>query len=366
MDNPLSQWDNNKIMPRKRIILTTRADVFSNARVPVSTGWLLGDCMEFRGKQDLWTRQRPELLQALREQAIIQSAESSNRIEGVTIAANRLRPVVLDRAAPADRPEEELAGYRRALDWIFSRRATVRMQPRTLLHLHRLCQQGVSDAGVFKARDNEIIEITKTGQRLVRFRPTRAADTPGAAKQMCDSYNSAIESHLAPPLLLVASAIFDFLCIHPFRDGNGRVSRLLTTFLLEQQGFIVGRFVSLERLIEQSKEEYYQVLKQCSAKWETGENLIVPWWNYFLGIVRRGYVEFSEKMQRRSGPAAAKSDLVKDAVSRMTGSFNLAQIQAQVPGVSGAMVKKVLLELKRANQLKLSGRGRGALWEHAE
>ena len=231
--------------------------------IPVGTGWLLGACMEARGKQDLWLRQKPEVLEVLREQAIIQSVESSNRIEGVTIPADRLRPVVLGKDKPRDRSEEELAGYRRALDWIFSRKRQVSVTPKVIQRLHAFAQGGFSgDAGEWKARDNEFIEILPNGERKIRFVPTSAKDTPDIMDALCRNYREACEDQRVPPLLIVATFVIDLLCIHPFRDGNGRVSRLSTTLLLQSHGFQVARYISLERLVEQSKEEYYRVLAE--------------------------------------------------------------------------------------------------------
>ena len=347
-------------MGKARIYLTLTGDPFAQARLPVSTGWLLAECMEYRGRQDLWIGRSPELLKALRQQAIVQSVESSNRIEGVTVAANRLRPIVLGKSKPKDRPEEELAGYRNALDWIFNRRASIPIDARTILHLHSLCQAGAGDAGKFKMRDNEIIEFNPAGERVVRFRPTSAKDTPRSIDELLAAYQAMRDSESAPPLLLIATTIFDFLCIHPFRDGNGRVSRLLTTLLLQQHGFVVARYVSLERLIEESRHDYYHVLKQCSDGWAEGNNQILPWWNYFLSIIRRAFAEFADQVDH-AGAGAGKSELVAKSAMAMIGPFTLAEMQAQLPGVSLSLIKKVLLDLKNQKRLKLSGRG--ARWQ---
>ena len=169
-------------------MLSLRIENFRKTSFPVGTAWLLGECMEAKGKQDLWTQQRPEVLAALRERAIIQSAESSNRIEGVTVARERLAPIILGRSKPRDRSEEELAGYRKALDWIFSRKFAVAMESEVIQHFHALAQGGFSgDAGKWKERDNEIIEFLPNGERIVRFTPTSAKDTPGAIRELCEN-----------------------------------------------------------------------------------------------------------------------------------------------------------------------------------
>ena len=331
--------------------------------IPVSTAWLLGSCMEARGKQDLWMRQKPEVLEVLREQAIIQSVESSNRIEGVTIPADRLRPVVLGKVKPRDRSEEELAGYRQALDWIFSRKRKVSVIPGVIQRLHAFAQGGFSgDAGDWKQRDNEIIEILPNGERKIRFVATSAKDTPKTMDGLCRNYREACEDQRIPPLLIVATFVFDLLCIHPFRDGNGRVSRLAATLLLQAHGFQVPRYVSLERLVEQSKEEYYAVLAECSQGWHAGRNDLIPWLNYFLSVLRHAYKEFERQVESTKA-RPAKSDLVRQTILAQVEQFTLGDLAAQLPSASTQLIKKILAELKKQGKIRLVGRGRGARWE---
>ncbi|MBI4777146.1 MAG: Fic family protein [Deltaproteobacteria bacterium] len=308
-------------------------------------------------------RQKPEVLDVLREQAIIQSVESSNRIEGVTIPADRLRPVVLGKAKPRDRSEEELAGYRQALDWIFSRKRKVSVMPAVIQRLHALAQGGFSgDAGEWKKRDNEIIEILPNGERKIRFVPTHAKDTPKTMEALCRNYREACDDQLVPPLFIVATFVFDLLCIHPFRDGNGRVSRLATTLLLESHGFQVARYVSLERLVEQSKEEYYGVLTECSQGWHEGKNGLLPWWNYFLSVLRVAYKELERQVESTEA-RPAKSDLVERTVLAQVEQFTLGDLAAQLPSASTQLIKKILAKLKKQGNVRLVGRGRGARWE---
>src|SRR5665648_387706 len=320
-------------------MLSLNPDALAELSIPVGTGWLLGACMEARGKQDLWIRQKPEVLAALREQAIIQSVESSNRIEGVTIAPARLRPVVLGNATPRDRSEEELASYRQALDWIFSRQRRVPLTPAVIQRLHALAQGGFSgDAGAWKQRDNE------------------------AVAALCLSYREIGDDQRLPPLLVVATFVLDLLCIHPFRDGNGRVSRLTATLLLQSSGFQVARYISLERIVEESKDQYYRALAECSEGWHEGRNAVVPWWNYFLDVLRRAYVEF--ELQMGSVEARpAKSDLVRRAVLAQVEQFTLGDLAAQVPVASPQLIKKVLAGMKHQGTVRLLSRGRGARWE---
>ncbi|HME06576.1 MAG TPA: Fic family protein, partial [Bryobacteraceae bacterium] len=342
-------------------MLTLDPNKLASLEIPIGTGWLLGACMEAHGKQDLWLKQKPEVLEVLREQAIIQSAESSNRIEGVTVASNRLRPLVIGRARPRDRSEEELDGYRAALEWIFLRERRVppvargraggrpptrgsapqssfAITPEVVRRLHALAQGGSSrdfggDAGEWKARDNEIAEILTTGERILRFVPVSAKETPVAVKMLCDRYRTACDEGRIPPLLIVATFVLDLLCIHPFRDGNGRVSRLTTSLLLQSHGFQVVRYISLERLIEESKEEYYRVLKRCSQGWHEGKNEIIPWWNYFLGTLRSAYKELERQIETAVA-RPAKRDLVRQKVLVQSEPFTLADMAAQLPVAS--------------------------------
>ena len=230
-------------------MLSFTSDKLAGISIPLSTVWLLGSCMEALGKQELWIRKKPEVLEVLRELAIIQSVESSNRIEGVTIKAERLRPVVLGKAKPRDRSEEELSGYRKALDWFFTRKNRIVVSAEVIKKLHYLAQGGVSiDAGKWKTKNNEIVELLPNGERRVRFIPASAEKTPEMLENLCRNYRKACEEEHIPILLVIATFILNLLCIHPFRDGNGRVSRLMTTLLLLENGFEVGRFVSLARV----------------------------------------------------------------------------------------------------------------------
>jgi Fic family protein len=226
-----------------------------------------------------------------------------------------------------------------------------------------MAQGGVSaDAGRWKTRDNEIIEFLPSGKRRVRFKAVTAKETPKAVQGLCDNYSAMGREERLSALLVAATFVFDFLCIHPFRDGNGRVSRLLTTLLLEQQGFVVGRYISLERLVEETKEDYYRVLARCSQGWHEGTNEIVPWWNYFSTVLKRAYQELEARVESASA-RPAKSDLVRQAVAAQVGAFTLADLRAQAPAASAALIKRVLGEMKKAGDVRLIGRGRGARWE---
>lgn len=281
-----------------RPMMSFRGGRLAGFSLPVSSVWLLTDIAEAKGRQELYTRQAPQILQGLRETALVQSVESSNRIEGVTVAPDRLVPLVLENARPRDRSEEEIRGYRRALDLIHTSAGELAITPELLQRLHELIQEGSGDAGQWKRVENEIIEHRKDAPPLVRFRPVLAADTPAAVEELCLSYRHTVGQGEAPSLVAVAALVFDFLCIHPFRDGNGRVSRLLTLLALYQHGYEVGRYISLERLIEESRADYYDVLRRSSERWHEGRHDLLPWLNYFLSTVKRSYRELEEQAGR--------------------------------------------------------------------
>lgn len=274
-------------------MMTFRSNL-ADLNLPLGTVWLLTDIAEAKGRQDLHTQRPPEALTALRENTLVQSVESSNRIEGVTVAPDRLRPLVLENARPRDRSEEEIQGYRRALELIHGQAPDLAITPDLLQRLHALIQEGSGDAGQWKRVDNEIIELREGAPPLVRFRPVGVAETPAAVEELCLLYRHAVNQSLAPPLVAVAALILDFLCIHPFRDGNGRISRLLTLLALYQYGYEVGRYVSLERIVEESQADYYEVLRVSSQGWHEGRHNPLPWLNYFLTTLKRAYRELEK------------------------------------------------------------------------
>jgi Fic family protein len=332
--------------------------------VPMSSVWLLNEIAEAKGKQELLTRQSPQLLKVLREKALIQSTESSNRIEGVTVAADRLRPLVLSKTKPRDRSEQEVRGYRHALSEIHTRHEKLPINTATLKRLHALCQSASGDAGQFKKLDNDIIEFRVGAAPIVRFRCVKANETPAAIDELCLLYQHALDQQNVTPLIAVAALVLDFLCIHPFRDGNGRVSRLLTLLALYQHGYEVGRYISLERLVEESKEDYYESLQRSSQRWHEGKHEFTPWLNFFLAVVRRGYTEFEQRAGQARSPRGAKAELVLNAIREQVGEFRLADIEHSCPGVGREWVRSLLADLKAAGEVSCHGKGPAARWRY--
>lgn len=333
-----------------------------NPKIPASAVWLLSDISEYKGKQELYTKQSPQVLQSLVEMALIESVESSNRIEGVTVDHDRLKPLIIGHSKPRDRSEEEIAGYRRALDWIHKNHAHLKINSETIQELHRLSRGESGDAGKLKEKDNDIIKKYSDGRVEVIFQPVSAKETPRFMKQLCLAYQYAGTQQKYPPLYAIACLILDFLCIHPFRDGNGRVARLLTLLALYQCGFQVGKYISIERVIEQSKETYYETLNRSSQHWHQAKHDIKPWLNYFLGVVLAGYKEFENRAGNAKAVRGAKTSIVESAIKSQIGDFGIADIQKECPGVSRPMIRVVLEKLRDKGLIKSTGTGRSAKW----
>jgi len=319
--------------------------------------------MEAKGQQRLWEQKKPEVLKALKDLAMIHSAESSNRIEGIEVDRQRLKPLVLGQTTPRSRPEEEVMGYRHALELIHAKHASLEISPRMIKKLHDLAQEGAGDAGLWKTKNNEIIEFDSKSQRSIRFVPVEAKKAAEYMKRLCATYNDEIKNTHLPSLILCALFILDFLCVHPFRDGNGRVSRLLNLLLLYHQDIHVGRYISLERVIEENKADYYAALKASSQGWHESKHDPLPWIHFFLSTLRLAYKELAKKVEITEGSGSGKGGIVETTVLNQMGTFTLGDIQVQCPNISSQMIKKVLSDLKKNKKLALMGRGRGAKWK---
>ncbi len=334
----------------------------SNVQIPGATTWYLADLGEFRGKQELYTHQAPQRLKTLLEHALIESAVSSNRLEGVEVDPGRVRKLL---ASPKplfrDRDEEEVRGYRDALRVIHEQGADLALTEETILLLHRLTRGQIWDAGCYKSRDSDIIERYADGRERIRFRTVPASETPQAMTNLLDEWRRCLDERWVHPLIAMAAFNLDFLCIHPFRDGNGRVSRLLLLLQCRRQGFEVGRYISLERLIEQEKERYYQTLEQSSQNWHESAHDPWPYVNFTLSMLKMAYQEFMERVGHIQAPRGAKTEMVLSALARLPREFTVAQLEQATPGVSREMLRHVLREQK-GKSIECIGRGPGAKW----
>jgi len=330
--------------------------------IPATVTWYLADIAEAKGKQDLYTNQSPQKLKALREHALIESAVSSNRIEGVEIDRKRVGTVIFGSPLLKDRNEEEIQGYRDALQWIHIENKTIHFNETAIKKLHKMSRGEIWDSGKYKETDSDIIERLPRGDTRVRFKTVSAENTNQAIKELISLYNKLMKMKVVHPLLTIAACNLDFLCIHPFRDGNGRVSRLLLLLQLYHAGYEIGRYVSLERLIEEHKERYYETLEISSQGWHEGKH--DPWLyiNFLLYILKKAYSEFNEQVKKIKSPKGAKTELVIEQIRKMNGEFTLSQLQSKCPDVSLDMVRKVLKDLQKLEKVVSKGRGVGARW----
>src|SRR5208337_1806572 len=330
--------------------------------VPTASSWYLADLGEARGKQELFTRQSPQKLKVLREHALIESAVSSNRIEGVVAEQARIATIVLGKAPLRDRDEEEIRGYRDALQQIHEQGARLPISERTLRQLHRLARAGMGDAGKYKQKDSDIIEKLPNGRQRVRFQTVAAAKTPAYMREMIRLWHDCLRQRQIHPLIAVAGMNLDFLCIHPFRDGNGRVSRLLLLLQCYHLGFEVSRYISLERVIEENKDRYYETLEQSSRGWHEGRHDPWPFINYILFILKTAYREFEDRVGQIASPRGAKTALVEAEIKAFAGDFTLTELGGACPGVSRDMVRRVLRDLQKAKAIACLGKGPGETW----
>jgi len=342
-------------------LLTSRLD-----SVPVLTSWYLADLGEARGKQELFTKQSPQKLKVLRDHALIESAISSNRIEGVTVDQSRVGTIIFGKAGLRDRDEEEVRGYRDALKLVHEQWGKLPISEDTILGLHNLSRANIGDAGQYKEKDGDIIEKYPDGRVRVRFKTVSAANVPESMRETISLWNAALRDHQVHPLIAMAAMNLDFLCIHPFRDGNGRVSRLLLLLASHHLGFEVGRYISLERVIEQNKERYYETLEQSSQGWHEGTHDPWPYINYILGALKTAYREFEQRVGEIASPRGSKTELLMGAIQRAGDNFRASDLQRECPGVSLDMIRRVLKDLRSLGRVECLGRGQHAEWRKSD
>lgn len=315
---------------------------------------------EFKGEQTLFIEAKADTLSQLVDIAKIQSIEASNKIEGIYTSDERLKALVKDSTRPRTRNEREIAGYRDVLNTIHENHDYIPPKPSIILQLHRDLYkfEGMDIGGRYKTSDNIIEEQDAEGNKSVRFRPMPAWETPEAIEKICQSYDEALNSENIDALIIIPMFVLDFLCVHPFNDGNGRISRLLTLLLLYKSGYIVGKYISIEKLIEQTKEIYYESLQLSSAGWHENKNDYEPFVKYMLGVIVAAYRDFSSRVSLLTTQGMSKPDRVKEIIRATLGPITKTEILAKCPDISQVTVQRALADLVDKGDIVKLGGGR--------
>lgn len=315
---------------------------------------------EFKGEQTLFIEAKADTLSQLVDIAKIQSIEASNKIEGIYTSDERLKALVKDSTRPRTRNEREIAGYRDVLNTIHENHDYIPPKPSIILQLHRDLYkfEGMDIGGRYKTSDNIIEEQDAEGNKSVRFRPMPAWETPEAIEKICQSYDEALNSENIDALIIIPMFVLDFLCVHLFNDGNGRISRLLTLLLLYRSGYIVGKYISIEKLIEQTKEIYYESLQLSSAGWHENKNDYEPFVKYMLGVIVAAYRDFSSRVSLLTTQGMSKPDRVKEIIRATLGPITKTEILAKCPDISQVTVQRALADLVDKGDIVKLGGGR--------
>ena len=320
---------------------------------------MVGCIHEHKGKQELFLEANIDELKTLLEVALIQSTGASNRIEGIFTSDKRLEELVSQKAEPRNRSEQEIAGYREVLATIHESYEYITPKPNIILQLHRdlysYCQGNIG--GTYKNSDNVIAETDAGGHQKARFIPVPAFQTAEAIDELCARFLEAWEANLIDKLILIPMFILDFLCIHPFNDGNGRMSRLLTLLLFYKAGYIVGKYVSMEMLIEKTKETYYEALQASSVGWHEGENSYEPFVKYYLGIMLKAYNEFENRVEHLKYHNLSKPDRIKAVIDNKVGKITKKEIMELCPDISKVTVERTLTDLVKSGYIAKVGAG---------
>lgn len=313
---------------------------------------------EYKGEQRLFIEAHKDELNELVEIAKVQSTEASNRIEGISTANDRLKNLVQAKTTPRNRDESEIAGYRDVLNTIHESYDYIPINANYLLQLHRDLYKflGNVDGGTFKTADNIIREMDMEGNEYIRFRPVAAWETPASIDKLCKSFREAKAE--VDPLLLDIMFVLDFLCIHPFNDGNGRMSRLITLLLLYQSGFIVGKYISIEKIIEESKETYYEVLQDSSINWHENQNDYKPFVNYMLGVIINAYREFETRVKLVTDSDLSKPDRIREIMKNHIGMITKSELMEMNPYISDTTIQRTLADLLKNGEIQKIGGGR--------
>ena len=325
---------------------------------------MLTSIHEHKGRQELFIEANADSLNTLMEIAKVQSTGASNRIEGIHTTDKRLEEIVRDRSTPRNRTEQEIAGYRDVLATIRESYDYIHPRPSIILQLHKQLYSfsHKSIGGSYKNSDNYISETGADGKEVIRFTPVPAYLTANAMESLCAAFIDSIGKGEFDALLLIPMFILDFLCIHPFNDGNGRMSRLLTLLLFYRAEYIVGKYISLEKLIENSKDTYYEVLQDSSSGWHDNNNDYVPFVRYYLGVLQKAYNDFEERMTYLKYRGLSKPDRIKAVIDRNVGKVTKKEIMELCPDISKVTIERTLTALVKEGHLIKTGGGRSVAY----
>lgn len=320
---------------------------------------MIASIHEHKGKQELFLEANQDELKTLLEVAMIQSTGASNRIEGIYTTDKRLKELVSQKAEPRNRSEEEIAGYREVLAMIHESYEYIVPRSNMILQLHRDLYSFSHGAvgGNYKNSDNLIAEIDSEGHEKVRFIPVPAFQTAEAVEELCNRFWEAWEADYIDKLILIPMFVLDFLCIHPFNDGNGRMSRLLTLLLFYKAGYIVGKYISMEMLIEKTKETYYEALQASSGDWHENENAYEPFVRYYLGVTLKAYNEFENRVEHLKNRSLSKPDRIKALIDQKIGKITKKEIMDTCPDISKTTIERTLTELVKNGHIAKVGSG---------
>lgn len=319
---------------------------------------------EYKGRQELYIETQPQILEKLMEVARIQSTEASNKIEGIYTSDSRLKEIVQKKSEPRNRNEKEIAGYREVLGMIHDSYSYIQMKPNDILTLHKYLYSysETTNGGRYKMVDNYIEEEDEFGNKSIRFQPIPAILTAEYIEALCKQYEDAINYTQIDPLLIIPCVILDFLCIHPFSDGNGRMSRLLTLLLLYKAGYLVGKYISIEMVVEKSKETYYEVLQDSSVNWHENENTYIPFIRYTLGTIINAYKDFEERFVSLEKKKMSSPERVYSVIERSLVKLGKSDIMALCPELSQKTIERALKKLTDEGKLVKLGAGKNTTY----
>lgn len=354
---PVQRWSHS--------MMTFRNGRLRELRLPAGTVRLMIEIAESKSLPQLYEKQNSQLLRALRAAAVLRSIESSNRADGITVEPHRLPVLASGNVKPRNRSEEEIRGYARALNLVYAEAPISEVTPDFVRRLHEVALEGAGDAGQWKLEENDIFDVCKVEPRSLGHQAVSVAETAAAMEELCILYGTESKGQEVHPLLAAAAFVFDFLCIHPFREGNGRISRLLVLLTLYQQGFEVGRYISLERMFEASRDDYDEALRRSAKGWHEGNHDLIPWLNYFFGVLRHGYLEFEQRASELTSPRGQKIPLVEAAIDSLPDEFTFSELERTCPGVSHITLGRVVRQLRKNGSLVCRRHGSAVTWQKA-